>query len=640
MSVSDSFEYKSLQPGRNIRLLRPEETGNGFILEEFQLDSCPQFDAISYRWDQERELHDVLINGRIKRVSQNCKTAMSDRLHVAYGWGYRFLHFWVDAVCIDQSNFQERNHQVSLMADIYKRAERTVVWLGDALDNSNFSLDIRAGVEAGIFEMNTILEEGRRDSAHPMGLKLDQPERYREMYEVTRRLEALLERSWFTRIWVIQEVALAKEIVVGCVNARFSWDDLVKAVRALSRTQGNVSKSVFDAPIKIVDARNQYRATGNIDLERILSLSRTFDCTELRDKVYGMLGLNDELAEAIGLPDYEKPLPEVWADLARAILSKLSVKALFCMTADIDLVEIKREQTEDETSREPGWLAEMDRVDVRRRLKQLQSIPPLPSWAPNLQNPQLPWPMNSRVVDEAYGSPVISFNGLNLHLKAAFVDKIDEVSTWSTSGSNAEMHSTWNQWLEEAGSLDPYQRPQRHPEEANMRYLDNEGLPMEVVFWRTVFCDIDNKITDTPQLMDWHRWFCLEMSMNLLLFDSRLLSDRDSEVWMSPGGFPMNIATLRNSTRHKALFSTEKILFGLGPRGLRKGDDVAFFLGYNVPFILRAVAAEERDHCPEGHLVSHDVVLYQIVGPVFIHGLMNAERVIWSDLEWRDVIII
>jgi hypothetical protein len=432
--------------------------------------------------------------------------------------------------------------------------------------------------------------------------------------------------SWFTRVWVVQEVALAKEITVGCVNAFFSWDDLVKATRSLSRAQGSVSKSLFNAPNKIMDARDQYRATGNVDVELVLDLSRTFECTELRDKVYGMLGLNDELATAIGRPNYEKPLPEVWADMARALLGMMSLRALCLMTAEVDLVTIQQEATGAGTDQEPGWLAEMDRIDIRRRLGHLHTMPPLPSWAPNLQNLPLTWPMGTRGADQVYGNPVVIIDGLSLQMKAAFVDKVGEVSAWSTSGGNAEMHSTWNQWLEEAGSLDPYQRPSRHPEEANVRYLDDEGLPMELVFWRTLFCDVDNAITDTPQLEQWHSWFCLEMAVNLLLFDSRLLSDRDSEYWTGPSGLAMNMATLRNSTRHKALFSTESILFGLGPRGVKKGDHVVFFSGYNVPFLLRAVEGRGQ--------------AYHIIGPVFVHGLMNAERVRWSDFEWQEVLII
>jgi len=138
--------------------------------------------------------------------------------------------------------------------------------------------------------------------------------------------------------------------------------------------------------------------------------------------------------------------------------------------------------------------------------------------------------MSAREVNTTYGNPVIAVDGLCLHSKVAFVDKIDEVSMWSTSGSNAEMHSTWNQWLEEAGSLDLYQKPYRHPEEANVRYVDYKALPMELVFWRTLFCDIDSKIGDSPRSMEWHLWFCLEMSMDMSPLDSRLLSDRDSEA--------------------------------------------------------------------------------------------------------------
>src|SRR4051812_27259922 len=177
MSVSEPIQYTPLQPGRSIRLIWPDEKNDGFTLREFDLDSCPEFEVVSYRWDSERELKPAVINSHTARVSQNCATAMQCQLR---RWGSK-RHFWIDAVCIDQSNVYERNHQVSLMADIYKGASRVLVWLGDELDNPNFSLDIRAGVKAGIFDMNTILE----DPNHPMSLPRADPEAHREIYEVT-----------------------------------------------------------------------------------------------------------------------------------------------------------------------------------------------------------------------------------------------------------------------------------------------------------------------------------------------------------------------------------------------------------------------------------------------------------------------
>jgi hypothetical protein len=50
---------------------------------------------------------------------------------------------------------------------------------------------------------------------------------------------------------------------------------------------------------------------------------------------------------------------------------------------------------------------------------------------------------------------------------------------------------------------------------------------MELVFWRTLFCDADDHISNSEELTKLHNWFCLEMQMNVRIWDSRLMSDRD-----------------------------------------------------------------------------------------------------------------
>jgi hypothetical protein len=64
--------------------------------------------------------------------------------------------------------------------------------------------------------------------------------------------------------------------------------------------------------------------------------------------------------------------------------------------------------------------------------------------------------MSSRNMDKGFGEPVIDIVGQLLKSRVAIVDRVEPVSQWGTSGSNKEMQETWNLWLEEAGSLDPY----------------------------------------------------------------------------------------------------------------------------------------------------------------------------------------
>jgi hypothetical protein len=150
-------------------------------------------------------------------------------------------------------------------------------------------------------------------------------------------------------------------------------------------------------------------------------------------------------------------------------------------------------------------------------------------------------------------------------------------------------------------------------------------------------------MVDGEDLFFWHHWFEDELAMNVLLFDSRLMIDRDNECHHI-GDLQISTAKLRNSTRHKILFSTELgSKFGLGPNKVRQGDFVAFFAGYNVPFLLRPILPPvPRWRFPNFGDITRapNLPRYQLLGPCFIHGLMNKEQCDWSTFKWSDLLLV
>ena len=192
-------------------------------------------------------------------------------------------------------------------------------------------------------------------------------------------------------------------------------------------------------------------------------------------------------------------------------------------------------------------------------------------------------------------------------------------------------------WLECCGSLDRTQRSFRHPDmDSNVPLIYSTKESMELVFWKIVFCDIDDRLKDGEDLREWHDWFCLELQMNLLLMDSRLLSDRDAREWLI-GDCVIGVGRLRSSTRHKTLFQTEKIFLGLAPQGVREGDKIVFFSGYNVPFVLRNVESSSSSSL-SNHPQHSDS--FRILGPCYVHGLMNGELCKWDEFDWKELVII
>lgn len=160
-------------------------------LEVFTLDEHPAYEALFYTWDKQPSALPILVNDKIVTVSQGVDTALRNLRRADAA---RVL--WIDALCIDQGNIYERSQQVQLMRFIYNSAARVLVWLGSVNESTNRAMQL-------IRSMNENREPG------PFGVL----RHMREMIHVVQ----IFERPWFSRVWIIQEIAMAKiESLVGC----------------------------------------------------------------------------------------------------------------------------------------------------------------------------------------------------------------------------------------------------------------------------------------------------------------------------------------------------------------------------------------------------------------------------------------
>jgi len=101
------------------------------------------YDALSYVWGSSEKRRSIFINKHELAVTENLHAALS---HLRDKNLERIL--WVDAICINQADIQERSYQVRSMGKIYSKGSRVIVWLGEAVDNSDQALEaIRVAVE-------------------------------------------------------------------------------------------------------------------------------------------------------------------------------------------------------------------------------------------------------------------------------------------------------------------------------------------------------------------------------------------------------------------------------------------------------------------------------------------------------------
>ncbi|PMD40960.1 HET-domain-containing protein, partial [Hyaloscypha variabilis F] len=185
-----SFTYSVLPSSRHIRVLELQQDGNTLALLSATLcnldlddeDRIP-YSALSYTWGQPEFTERLILNSAAAYITPNLAAALQ------YLRVLGCMRIWVDAVCIDQTNNDEKSSQIPLMANIYRNASRVIVWLGN---------DIAA------IEAMKVARAARRDPRPTKDNTSIHPTEH--VPEASAALNVLVHLPWFGRRWVVQEV--------------------------------------------------------------------------------------------------------------------------------------------------------------------------------------------------------------------------------------------------------------------------------------------------------------------------------------------------------------------------------------------------------------------------------------------------
>lgn len=170
-----------------------------------------EYEALSWRWGDEDNSHFTIMirrdDGKMykKRVSETLGLALKyirrteDRI------------LWIDAICINQKDKEERSYQVSMMSLVYTRALQVCVWLGEDDDNSRKAFKFIREEISHLKEFDQLCNDQK--NAHKW-----------------RAFLGLMQREWFSRRWVVQEIALAPKACVYCGPDELEWRELAIAV--------------------------------------------------------------------------------------------------------------------------------------------------------------------------------------------------------------------------------------------------------------------------------------------------------------------------------------------------------------------------------------------------------------------------
>jgi Heterokaryon incompatibility protein (HET) len=261
-----------------------------FEIVQADMSDLPKYQAVSYTWGKLKKTHHIKISSEYRfAITKSLATALRQLVHDCYT-GY----LWIDQICIDQTNIEERNHQVGVMGDIYKNAEEVMIYTG-----------------AEIRRLDEL--EAHVKQSGPINKGFLEP------------LLQLICRPWFTRVWVVQEAALARKATVVAGSFKLPLLEVANVLNriegdwASEETPGLIQRLSFIRLILILrkdwsDPEEQQRDFGSIlnDFGACLT-------SDIRDHVYAFLGLQPDSRISI-VPNYELTTEQVFTGATRAII--------------------------------------------------------------------------------------------------------------------------------------------------------------------------------------------------------------------------------------------------------------------------------------------------------------------------------
>ncbi|KAK4450239.1 heterokaryon incompatibility protein-domain-containing protein [Podospora aff. communis PSN243] len=333
-SNASKYIYSPLPPApaRTIRLIRVLPSSDPLAsiaveIESHGLSSAPSYDAISYVWgDPSESLRPITCDGFTIQVTPNLHWALR-RVRCLDGDP---VIIWADAICINQDDVDERSAQVAFMGEIYSNARRVLVCMGDAPTE---------GAEkqvARLIEVVALFRERRLGLDQVAGECGGQLERLCSWLQNAQRpwkaLAEVMVRPWFSRVWVIQEVGLAKKPVVLYGAEEFGYRDLVVTAAWATSQTSLLQHSIRTWRIHTdwMDWSRPETAQGTF--YDLLDHASLLACRDPRDRIYALLGhplaRTKHGGHPIITPDYTKDLNELYVQLTEALFQTVGLRAL------------------------------------------------------------------------------------------------------------------------------------------------------------------------------------------------------------------------------------------------------------------------------------------------------------------------
>jgi hypothetical protein len=596
-SSGADFSYRPLDSGAHeIRLIHllPRsscslETNDQSLwanLEHISLDSSPAYAALSYTWGDTESSESIMLDGKTLKIGKTLTQALMHLQH-----DDKTLVLWIDAVCINQADMLEKTEQVQQMGAIFERASLVLAWLGPAADESDLALKkllkmARMAFLGANIDSNTSHVETRKRYQASLDALLSQVT-VGEGAEVDLPMTPILhlfQRPWWQRVWVMQEVVMAKSVIFICGHDEIPSLFLNQAFMFLVQLSMHPARPTYvDANavlrVKELDRRPMMMLNGSLGgvmyrnkpFIELLEGTGPLSATDPRDKIFALLGMACDRENLKLRADYSKPCEAVYSELAATLLKSGELGVLSWVQHPKTLRNL------------PTWVPDFSRGLIKgTSVAQAKIAPTLRRFAAG----------RGKLPDVC----VIEEDGVPKTLKLAgiLVGAISYVGRWALPETDTLQRAS--NWL---AGFESFARARASA------YVS--AFDLKEAIWRTPIADQDytassdglsSKSTETT-----YKAYRVVRG-----FDTVPVGVENPLEWRLRHGMSY-IRMMEDNLRNKLAFVSSGRLVGFGTSLLQEGDLIVIFNGAEVPYILRQDLYGR----------------YGLAGEAYVHGIMYGE---------------
>jgi hypothetical protein len=318
------YSYAPLEAHDSIRILDldpvdPEnedaEVWGSLVTTSLENLSVPFYEALSYAWGSPHKTHELQTPDGVIPITASLHAALIDIREKDVS-----LLLWIDAVCINQVDNEEKSAQVQLMGQIYAQATHVLVYLGPAADDSLRAVQLLTHIKTLDLKEEIGLGSHRQKYINGLRMSLVPP----TTDEGWTAVRALLRRPWFRRIWVVQEFVMAKSVRILCGNEwnvcwRTIFDPLKQLVKynvpsLFKPPDGNgdvdaVALLGWDCFDRMVTTRDAAAEGKRFPFDFLPFMFRRAEATDPRDHLFALIGLASVPDVALN-PNYNETVEE------------------------------------------------------------------------------------------------------------------------------------------------------------------------------------------------------------------------------------------------------------------------------------------------------------------------------------------